>query len=219
MVDVGMGDDDSPLRRPADIYAPFDTSGVRRLRSYVADVEAFVTSGFFNGPGLTLTIGGETGVGSLTERLEAPSDEAVRAVVPLFRQLYSDTEPTSYTSTIRLLSENVQRRDSPRRAEAIDALRALRRWKREAIKQQGLVIRSNGEELTIPILIELFLHGRFLHKDDDKVATLDMFQLEAMLMFEFLGAIKQLAQIFWVGRNVVRPILDTPSLLSGARAA
>jgi hypothetical protein len=205
---------ESPLEHISEIYSPFDAADARRLRVYVDDVETLVASSFFKGPALSLTVGGPDLEGQgISEKLDGPNEEAVRAVAGLFRSLYDDNEPTSYNATLSLLGRNVHEHESPRQRDAKDALRDLRKWKARALLPGGMTIKSNGRELTTVDLIDLFLYGRYLHKDDEKVGTLQDFPLDAVLMFEFMGAVQRLARIFWVGRNVVKPILETPSVL------
>jgi len=88
---------DSVLRLAAQIYAPFDERESRRLRQYVAGVEELVASAFFQPGEQTLTLSADLG-GQLKSTLVYPGEEAVRAVVGLFRQLYNRQEPTSYNA-------------------------------------------------------------------------------------------------------------------------
>src|ERR1700722_1844741 len=162
----------SPLERVAEVYSPFDHAEAKRLRTYVADVEALVASSFFHGPRLSVTIG-EPGVG---DTLEGPDDEATRAVAGLFRSLYADHEPTSYNATLKLLSRHARDQECLRQREVIAELRALRKLKTQALVSGGMTITSSGRELTPEVLIDVFLHGRYLHKDGEKMGTLEDFE-------------------------------------------
>jgi hypothetical protein len=204
--------EESTLELAAEIYSPFDHAEVKRLRTYVEDVEALVASSFFHGPRLSVTIG-EPGVG---DTLAGPDDEATRAVAGLFRSLYTDHEPTSYNATLKLLSRHAHKHKSPRQREVIAELRSLRKLKTQALLSGGMTITSSGRELTPEVLIDVFLHGRYLHKDDEKMGTLEDFEGDVFLMFEFMGSLQRLSQVFWIGRNVVKPILGAPSLILAA---
>jgi len=72
---------------------------------------------------------------------------------------------------------------------------------------------ADEEELTPTVLIDLFLHGKYLHKGNEKSDKLAAWPLAHLLQDSFFGAIKQLSQIYWVGRNVVAEVLKVPALL------
>jgi hypothetical protein len=69
------------------------------------------------------------------------------------------------------------------------------------------------------VLIDLFLHGKYLHKGNEKSDKLAAWPLAHLLQDSFFGAMKQLSQIYWVGRNVVAEVLKVPALLDHAPAA
>jgi hypothetical protein len=96
---------ESVLRLAADIYTPFGAQETRRLRGYIADVEELVGSTFFQPGEQKLTLSAELG-GPLQSSLTYPGEEAVRAVVGLFRQLYNHHEATSYHQILKLLSRH-----------------------------------------------------------------------------------------------------------------
>jgi hypothetical protein len=52
-----------------------------------------------------------------------------------------------------------------------------------------------------------------LHKGNAKSDQLEAFPLRGMLLSEFIHAMAVLMQVYWVGRNVVVRVLETPSLL------
>jgi hypothetical protein len=124
---------DSVLRLAADIYSPFDRRETHRLRGYVADVEELVASAFFQSGEQKLTLSTEMG-GPLQSTLVYPGEDAVRAVVGLFRQLYNHHEPTSYHQILKLLSRHAHERGSAHRDAATAELKALREWEKDALK-------------------------------------------------------------------------------------
>ena len=204
-----MAAGDSPLEHPADIYNPFDASESKRLQTYADDVEKLFAFRFFHGPNLSVTIA-EPGVG---DTLEGPDDEAVHAIAGLFRSLYLDHEPTSYNAILKLLSRSVHERDAPRQRAATEELRNLRKWKERALSAGINTFTASGLELTPEVLIDVFLNTAYLHKDDAKIGALEGLQGDTFLMFEFLGAVQRLSEVFWIGRLAVSPILKTASLL------
>jgi hypothetical protein len=127
---------DSVLRLAAEIYSPFDARETRRLRTYVVDVEEFVGSAFFQPGERKLTLSAEMG-GPLRSTLLYPGEEAVRAIVGLFRQLYTHREPTSYHQILKLLSRHAHERGSEPRQAAVAELRTLREWRRRRFAQRS----------------------------------------------------------------------------------
>jgi hypothetical protein len=218
---------DSVLRLAADIYSPFSPRETRRLRAYVADVEELVASAFFRSGQQTLTLSYEAG-GPLQTTLVYPGEEAVRAVVALFRQLYNHQEPTSFHQILKLLGRHAHERASVHRDAATAELKALREWEKDALKPtaalrwqhtgpDGSIVSE--EDLTPEVLIDLFLHGKYLHKGNEKSDKLDAWPLGHVAQHSFFGAMAALSQVYWVGANVVREVLKEPSLLDAKTAA
>jgi hypothetical protein len=215
---------DSVLRLAAEIYSPFDAGEARRLRTYVADVEELVGSTFFQPGEHKLTLSAEMG-GPLQSTLAYPGEEAVRAVVGLFRQLYNHHELTSYHQILKLLSRHAHERDSQYRDAAVAELKALRDWEKDALRPTIALkwqhARPDGsiayeEELTPEVLIDLFLHGKYLHKGNEKSDKLDAWPLAHVAQQVFFSAMTSLSQVYWVGRNVVVEALNASELFTTA---
>jgi hypothetical protein len=203
--------EESPLEHVAEIYAPFLTAAARHLRTYVDDVETIAGMAFFANPTRSMTIEGGTDQ-PLTVKLNDIDDEAVYAVVGLFRSLYVPTEPTSYRRTLKLLKTHL--RESPRREACVTAVRDLERWEKEVLKTSAIQFIVNDTPVTTHEIITMFLNAQYSHKDGDKGEWLDAFGVAREAMRgEFLRAIYVLVKVYWVGRNVVKPILEEPSLL------
>jgi hypothetical protein len=213
---IDVAEPESPLELASEIYAPFDEAETRRLRHFVADVEGLANSALFSNPTNTVTI--SAGMNEpLKERLEFAGEEAVHAVVGRFRQLYNGHQPSSYNHILKLLGRHVHERESPHQREALDALKELRKWEGEARRStSGLQIKVNEDVLSGPVLIDLFVHGHYLHKGNAKSDQLEAFPLRGMLLSEFIRAMTVLMHVYWVGRNVVARVLETPSLLPGS---
>lgn len=215
-----MADDDwTPLDHPLEIYSRFDARESALLHGFVSDVEAITESAFFRNPGGSLQIK-FAGNEPLTTQLEYAGEEAVRAVVGLFRQLYDHKEPTSFTSMYKILAANVRRRESLLQRDALDALRDLRDEEKARLRRtQGVTLVVNGVELTPRVLIDLFLHGRYLHKGNEKSARLDRIPMGQIPQSEFHGVMTSLVALYWEMRNVVARVLDHPNeLLTHAHA-
>jgi hypothetical protein len=213
-----MAELESPLQLPGKIYEPFSEPEVRRLRNFVADVEGLRNSALFADQTNVVRISADIN-GPLKQEIEFNGEEAVHAVVGRFRQLYNRHEPSSYNQILKLLSRHVHERDSTHQRESLDALKELRDWEGEALKaSSGVEYTVNGEVLTGPILIDLFVHGHYLHKGNEKSDRLEAFPLRTMLLSEFIRAMTVLMQVYWVGRNVVACVLETPSLLPACAA-
>jgi len=218
---------DSVLRLAAEIYSPFEIRETHRLRGYVYDVEELVGSAFFRPGEQKLTLSAEMG-GPLQTTLVYPGEEAVRAVVGLFRQLYNHHEPTSYHQIIKLLSRHVHEHGSQHRDSAVAELKALREWEKDALRPTFALnwqhARPDGsiayeEDLTPEVLIDLFLHGKYLHKANEKSDKLAAWPLAHVAQQVFFGAMTALSEVYWVGRNVVAEVLKVPALLEAAPAS
>lgn len=215
---------ESPFEHPEVIYAPFDAAESKRLRQFVTNVEQLAASSFFKDPGGKFTISGGTDQ-PLTTELPYAGEEAVRAIAGLFRQLYSHTEPTSFPALRNLLSEHVHRHPSPLQEEARDAIKQLHDVEKRILRgdgQMALVMRRVGadgteisETLTPRLLIDLFLHGHYLHSGNDKADKLAEWPIPDMARHVFFSAINDLSGLYWVGRDIVSRILSHPELLGG----
>jgi hypothetical protein len=206
-----MAEESSPLEHVAAIYAPFDAAEARRLRTYVEDMETITGMAFFANPTRSMRIEGGT-VQPVTVKLNDIDDEAVHAVMGLFRSLYVPSEPTSYRSIMKLLKRHLC--ESQHREACFHALRDLERWEKEVMASSMVRFSLNGTPISTHEIITKFLYAQYSHKDGDKGEWLDTFGVaREALRGEFLRAIYVLVKVYWVGHNVVKPILTTPSLV------
>ena len=130
--------------------------------------------------------------------------------------LYTPNEPTSFRHTMNLLKSHL--RPSTYRPEALRELRKMGQWEKDEIDRTPIKIIRGHVEFTPDANIKAHLHGVYLHKDPDRRRELDPFPLELM-RGEMLGKVYALAQVYWIGRNIVAPILDEPALLSSGPSA
>lgn len=202
------------LDRPREVFAPFDAREARRLDEFVADVETFATSSFFNRPSVGVTLGWQGAGHPLTTALDYAGEEAVRAVVPVFRQLYAHNEPTSMVTLFNLLAEHVRARGGPLEDEALAALKEFRVAQRQVLRGEGgPALILNDRRLTPEVLIDLFLHGHYLHKGNEKSDQLAEWPLSDVTKHTFFVAMDQLRRLYWNAANVVRRILACSDLV------
>jgi hypothetical protein len=199
--------DESALEHPAEVYNPFDADEIERLTTYKDDVERWTSMAFFTDP--TRSLGPKKPGEERTIRLADVDEEAAHAAMGIFRSLYTGTEPTSFRKTMNLLKRHV--RPSARRQEALHDLGAMQDWEKKEIARTPIKIVRGEQEFTPEANIKAHLHGVFLHKDPARRRELEPFP-DGLLRGEMLGKVYALAQVYWIGRNIVAPILEEPSL-------
>lgn len=200
--------DESVLERPADVYNSFDAAELELLRTYNADVERLTTMDFFTDP--TRSMGPRKPGEERTIALADVDDEAVYAVMGIFRTLFTHTEPTSFRRVINLVKRHVK--PSSHRKEALEDLDAMIRWEEQELACTPIKILRGEQEFTPTMNVKAHLHGIYLHKDLDRRKELQGFPPELM-RGEMLGKVYALAQVYWIGHNIVAGILTEPSLL------
>jgi hypothetical protein len=202
---------ESPLEHVAEIYSPFDAAETDRLQTYVLDVETLTQLGFFADPGRSLRREGVK-IGNRINLLDI-DEEAVRAVVGLFRSLHLPGERTSFFKTFDMLKRHVVR-GSSRRAPVLRELDAFLHWEKELLDRTSTKIVVRGRTITAHEIVDAYLHGHYLHKDAGLWRRTGLHAVpKGLSKNEFLNVMYTVAQVYWVGRNVVKSILNVPSLL------
>jgi len=206
---------ESPLADVAAIYTPFDAAEVDRMDKFVTNVEAMTARSFFADPTRSLRIeGGEHQ--PTTVRLLDIDEEAIDAVTPRFRRLYMPTEAASFHKTFELLKRHVVRRSPPREA-VLRELAAFEPWEQKMLNATPVTIMRAGERMTPHEIVEAYLYAEYLHDDVKLGMKLAEFEpFDEALRDEFLRVMYVLARVYYVGRNVVKPILEESSLLPSA---
>lgn len=156
----------------------------------------------------------------LAHEMDEPHDEAVRAAVTQIRQLYTDTEPTSYRATFKLLKRNVRRRDSPYRKQALEALSEHTQSLTDGLDHgmTAMIVLENPKERIVMdarSLIDAYFHGYYLHSGNAKselVRQLD--DIGPLPRYEFYGLMLQIRNVFWAGANVIDRVLRHPELIT-----
>jgi hypothetical protein len=92
------------------------------------------------------------------------------------------------------------------------------RWEKDVANTSSIVIVLNDTRVTTHEIVMKFLNGQYAHKDGNKAGWLDTCGApRELLRNEFLRIIHHLAPVYWVGHNVIEPILTTPSLIRNRR--
>lgn len=162
----------SPLEQPGDIYRPFTHAESDVLRGFVQDVRRLGEMRFFSQVPRQASLTWEAGQPWRAE-MEEPDDEAVRAAVTLFRQLYNHNEPGSFSAVFKLLKRSAHERGGPRRGEALAALDEHVTAAREAVNRgirMGIVFDYGDRQqpITPRDIIDAYFHGHYLHARNDK---------------------------------------------------
>jgi hypothetical protein len=147
------------------------------------------------------------------------------ATLPLFRMLYIGSEPTSFLATINLLKGAV-RVDAPLKKTVLQELKSLSRGFERAKRTAGIGMivewveadgkRVGSERMDPERLIDLWLHGYFLHAENDKANELERWPIEHVPLWELCGAVRRLTNIFRIGREVVWVALEQDAATTAA---
>ena len=146
-----------------------------------------------------------------------PDDEAVRAAVTLFRQLYSPSEPSSFNA---VLKRSAHEHGGARRDETIAALDEHISSARDAVNAGigvGIVFERGDEQQPIGPreIIDAYVHGHYLHARNDKsdlARRLD--GLQPWARYTLYTVMLALRNVYWVAANVVDRVLAEPALLN-----
>ncbi|MGH2878796.1 MAG: hypothetical protein ACRDK4_04215 [Solirubrobacteraceae bacterium] len=162
------------------VYRPFTNAESRALRGFVQDARRLGSMRFFKEvpTRASLTFDNESGLG-LIGTMQEPEDEALRAAITQFRQLYDHNEPRSFNKTISLLKRSAHEHSGNRRDEAINALDEFIEASHQAMAGIGMAIvfenPESGEQrrMTAEKIIDAYLHGKYLHSGNDKSKVAD----------------------------------------------
>jgi len=204
----------------AEAFAPFDAAETRRLRRFVRRIEQLRGSSFFETPGHRITAT-YAGGGLFNIRAESAGDEAVRAVIGPFRELYTDSEPTSAMAALKLLEGHARAADRDRNERLIKHLRALRTAikKRRQQDPRGVSLdeQADGGSAAVPPrqIIDMWLYGEHLHYDLAKADRIEEHEvISEMLGFSLESAIRDFTDLWGEIVTLVAAVVDTPELTS-----
>src|ERR1700755_375909 len=140
----------SLLDEPQSIYRPFTAKEAGVLRGFVEDVRRLGGMRFFKEvPQRASQLFGAEG---MTGMMEEPADEAVRAAITQFRQIYDHKEPHSFDRAIKVLKRSAHDLDGPDTKAALALLDDHLEAAREAVKMGvGIGIEFETPEGGVPI--------------------------------------------------------------------
>ena len=201
------------------VYRPFTTVESHLLRRFHDGARRLGGMKFFEEVPAKVTISFDRDVG-LDSQMAEPDDEALRAALTQFRQLYKPNEPHSFHQAIALLKRSVHEKDGPRRDEAIAALDEFNEAKRVAMSGAGAEIvfkdATTGEQrkMTSERIIEAYLHGQYLHSGNAKCdIARDLDNIPGLSRFTFYTVMLALRNLYWCAANAVDRVLAVPALL------
>lgn len=208
--------DDSPLEYAADVYRPFNRAESDALRRFALDARRLGEMQFFKQvPSNASMIFDETGMSSTMTK---PDDEALRAAITQFRQIYSRDEPHSFDKTIKLLKRSTHERNGPLRDAAMTQLDRFIEAERYALAGIGMgIVFDNGitqRSINPRTILDAYFHGVYLHSGNDKselARQLD--DLEPWGRFTFYTVMLGLRNVYWMTANVVDRVLRIDTLL------
>lgn len=198
------------INHAPEIYSPFASAEVGRLREYVETVDSLVGM-----KAITETWSWKIEIvpdgNGASEQMDYVGEEALHDAAGRFRLLYDHKEGMSFDAVRALLYVHVADHESPLQEQALAEFKILGKMKKQALKSP-LMVRVGDTVLTSHDIIDLHLSGRYLHREAEKVALLE--NLSVIARAEYLELLQRLAHVFKVGSAVVEPILATPSLLA-----
>jgi hypothetical protein len=195
-----------PLERPAEIYRPFTDPEREVLSEFVENVRNLGKMSFFE----------QVPSGTRSE-MEEPNDEAVRAAITAFRQIYTKTEPTSAAVALNILERSIRARKGAQQAHARAAIKELRHWLTEIVDRGiglGIVFERPGGSDPVPPLkiLDTYFHGRYLHSRNAKSKLArELDQLGPWSRYTLFSVMWKLTQAYWVIANVAELALQVPS--------
>jgi hypothetical protein len=203
-----------PLERPAEIYRPFTDEEREVLSTFVANVRHLAKMRFFEQVPNSASVTHDAR-GARADMAE-PDDEAVRAAVTAFRQIYTESEPTSAAATLNLLKRSVRARSGPNRDEALAAIRELRDWLQELLNcgiGLGIVFDNGTRQRQIDprTILDTYFHGHYLHSGNEKSQLARLLDgLEPWARYTLYSVMWKLTQAYYVIANGAELALQTP---------
>jgi len=211
-----MRDEDSPLEHAADVYRPFNRAESGMLRGFVLDARRLGRMKFFaQVPSRASWKVSEEGVSS---NMTKPDDEALRAAITQFRQIYNPNEPHSFDKTIKLLKRSAHERNGPLRDAAITQLDGFIEAERHFLAGIGVgIVFDDGitqRSINPQTVLDAYFHGMYLHSGNDKsklARQLD--DLEPWGRLTLYSVMLGLRNVYWMTANVVDRVLRVGAIL------
>ena len=208
----------SVLDEPESIYRPFTPKEARVLRGFVDDVRHLGGMRFFKEvPQSAAQFFGAEG---MTGMMEEPDDEAVRAAITRFRQIYNHIEPHSFDRAMKVLKRSVHDLGGPDTEAAFALLDGHLEAAREAVKRgvgMGIEFETpeGQESISNREIIDAYFHGHYLHSGNKKselAKRLDA--LQPWPKYTLYTIMLRLHNVYWQAANAAERPLSHPSLLT-----
>jgi hypothetical protein len=205
----------SPLEQPAEVYEPFTDQEREVLNTFVGNVRSLGKMRFFDQVPKTASVTYDS-AGARPEMVE-PEDEAVRAAITLFRQIYTSTEPASAAAALKILKRRIRGRPGPHQTEALAAVKELRSWLHEILEHGiglGIVFErpSGSDPITPRRILDAYFHGHYLHSGNKTRSARELDQLQPWARYTFCSVLWKLTHAYWVIANVAELALQTPAV-------
>jgi hypothetical protein len=210
--------DESPLESPLVVYRPFTTAESNVLRGFVDDVRRLSEMSFFEQvPKRASVTFDERG---MSFDMKEPTDEALRAAITQFRQLYDHDEPHSFRRAVDLLKRSAHEHGGERRDTAIRDLDRYVEDEREILRRGiglGIVFEAptgNQERIDVRTIIDAYFHGHYLHTGNPKSALARRLDdLQPWPRYTLYVVMLALRNLYWLAANAAQRVLDVPALL------
>ena len=190
-------------------YAGFNDRELVWLKRFVRQVDRLRSFSFFEHPAHRMR---GTFVGGVVVdlRADSPSDEAISAVMPPFRELYNERNPTSGDRILKLLGHHAYGGHGEQREAVLSDLRSIRKeiaWRR-GHDPRGFLVEEDLHGVfvtrTPKSVIDAWLNGEYFHFDEEK--ALELVEGEPateMMKTTLLSAIHDFVNLWAHARNAV----------------
>lgn len=203
------------LTAPPKAYDTFTEEEVLRLRRFSRQVRELERSSFFKHPGhqIKATL---VGSGQAREiRVDSPGEEAVRAVVLIFRELYTDSNETSARAVLNILERRARTHGTIASGQVRHELKELRdelTHRKRVDPRMGLLVEGREGPVPPNESIDLLLNGDYFHYDEDKAEDLTHPITVEMRRAALHSAIRDFAILWKHVADRVDAVLVVPSL-------
>jgi hypothetical protein len=193
---------------------------LKELRRFVSQVERLARCSFFQPRDETLKMSGEQGKPEMEMQHTTAPEEALLAVVTIFRQIHTGHWRGSAGRAISILKQSAYARDSDDGRKLIALLKYHQKRHREIAKADGgfqLTHQTPDETkiLRFGDIIDILFNGDYLHWDEGKAAIIEVWP-PGILQFQLTGALMDFRNSYWVLANCVKRCLQEPALTAGA---
>jgi hypothetical protein len=187
--------------------------------TFVADVRRLGKMRFFDQVPTSASL--NWGAEGARATMDEPDDEAVRAAVSAFRQIYASDEPTSVARTLSILKRSVRARGGADRDDALEAIRDLKMWLTEILDHgigMGITFDDGQHQDRVDArrILDTYFHGKYLHSGNAKTALARRLDdLEPWPRYTLYSVMWKLTRAYWIIASVAELALLTPEPAGG----